>query len=147
MVPLALLGQTAHVFVVALIGDLDQAFVKPALIRAAFVAPNQQNGLSLGIKRECHSPDLAVPREAQLLHMGVARSFERIDRGTSQVRTEFGQQPGVRQQFVLQILFQGAELRVKGVMKENGPSHAGNYGLDAICSQIHVLTHCWLLLP
>jgi hypothetical protein len=51
MVLLALLGQTAHVFVVALIGDLDQAFVKPALIRAAFVAPNQQNGLSLGIKR------------------------------------------------------------------------------------------------
>lgn len=48
MVLLALLGQTAHVFVVALIGNLDLAFVKPALIRAAFVGPNQQNGLSLG---------------------------------------------------------------------------------------------------
>lgn len=48
MVLLALLGQTAHVFVVALIGNLDLAFVRPALIRAAFVGPNQQNGLSLG---------------------------------------------------------------------------------------------------
>src|SRR5574344_1710411 len=89
MVLLALLGQTTHVFVVALIGDLDQAFVKPALIGAAFVAPNQQDGLSLGIKCECHPPDLTVPREAQLLHIGVARPFERIDRGASQVRTEF----------------------------------------------------------
>lgn len=70
MVLLALLGQTAHVFVVALIGDLDQAFVKPALIRAAFVAPNQQNGLSLVIKRECHPSDLTVPGEAQLLLSG-----------------------------------------------------------------------------
>ncbi len=142
MVLLALLGQTTHVFVVALIGDLDQAFVKPALIGAAFVAPNQQDGLSLGIKCECHPPDLTVPREAQLLHIGVARPFERIDRGASQVRTEFGQQPGVRQQFVLQIFFQVAELRVKGVMKENGSSHASNYGFNAIWSQIHVLTLC-----
>lgn len=61
MVLLALLGQTAQVLVVALISDLDQAFVKPALIRAAFVAPNQQNGLSLGIKRECHPPDATLP--------------------------------------------------------------------------------------
>lgn len=50
MVLLALLGQTVHVFVVALIGDLDQAFVKPALIRAAFVTTNQQDGLSLRVK-------------------------------------------------------------------------------------------------
>lgn len=50
MVLLALLGQVAHVFVVTFIGDLDQALVKPALIRAAFVAPDQQDGLSLGSK-------------------------------------------------------------------------------------------------
>ena len=109
--------------VVALIGYVDQAFVKPALVCATLVTTDQQDGLPLRIKGKRHPPDLAVPRKAQLLHVGVPRALQRIHGGSPQVRAKLRQQTCVRQQFVLQILFQVAELRVKSIVKENDPSH------------------------
>ena len=68
---LTLLGQCAQMLVVAAIGYVDQAFVKPALVSTALVATNQQDGLPQGIEYKRHPLDLAVPRKTQLFHVGV----------------------------------------------------------------------------
>jgi hypothetical protein len=58
-------------FVVTLIGHLEQALVEPALICSTFVSTNQQNCLSLWVKGKSHSPDLAVPGKPKLFHVGM----------------------------------------------------------------------------
>ena len=109
--------------VVAIVGYIDQAFVKPTLVCATLVAAYQKDGMPLGIECKRHPPDWAVPGKAQLLHVGVPRTLQCIHCRTAEIRAKFRQQSRVRQQFVLQILLQGAEFRVKGIVKENSPSH------------------------
>ena len=102
--------------VVSLIGHIDQAFVKSSLVRPALVTSNQQDRSAQGIECKRHPPHLTLPEKPQLLHVGVARTLERVRRGPAQVWSELGQQPSMRQT---------AELSVEGVVKQNGSSHAG----------------------
>ena len=77
---------------------------------------------------------LAANARLSLTQMIVVSLIGRIDqafakpslvrRGPAQVWSELGQQPSMRQQLVLQILRQTAELSVEGVVKQNGPGHA-----------------------
>jgi len=90
--------------VVPIIGHRNQAPVKTPLVRAALIAPNQQDRLSQGIECERHAPDLALPGKTQFLHVRVPRAFQGIHRGTAQVRPELRQQFGVSQQFVLSYI-------------------------------------------
>jgi hypothetical protein len=102
---------------VAIICQMDQSFVEPALVRATLVAADQHDRLPQGIEREGHPPNFARLGEPQLLHVGVSRSLQGVHRGSAQVRSEFGQQPSVREQFVLQVIIQAAELGVEIIME------------------------------
>ena len=104
-------------FVIAIIGHVDQTFVKPALICPAFISTDQQERLSLWVKSQCHASNLALPRKPQFFHVGVPRSPQSVDRRTAQIGAEFRQQASVRQDFVLQLLRQAAEFCIKGVVK------------------------------
>ena len=55
------------------------------------------------------------------LHIAMAGGLKRIDRRSSQVGTELGQQTGVRNHFILQVLRQRAKLVIKVVVKEYSP--------------------------
>ena len=108
---------------IALICQRDQTLVKPALIRPALVSPNQQNRMSLRVKGKSHSPDLSVPGKPKFFHVGVLRALQGVDRRSTQIGSKLSQQLGVCQQFVLKLVYQGFELSVEGVVKENGPDH------------------------
>jgi hypothetical protein len=54
---------------------------------------------------------------------------------SAQVRSELSQQPGVREQFVLQIVVQTAELGVEIFVKENCPTHDRK-----LCHKNHMLS-------
>ncbi len=84
--------------IVSIIGHRNQAPVKTSLVRAALVAPDQQDRLAPGIEGERHAPDFTLPGKAQLFHVGMPRAFQGVHRGTAQVRPELLQQFGVRQQ-------------------------------------------------
>ena len=96
--------------VIALIGYREQSLVEPALICPALVSSDQQNRLSLRIKGKSHPPDLTVPGETKFFHFGVLRSLQGVNRRSPQIGPKFGQQHGMRQQFVLKRLHQGFEL-------------------------------------
>ena len=117
--------------VVARIGGGNQSLVETALVGAALVAADQQDGLAPGIKGKGDAPDLALPGEAQLLHVGVPGVLQGVHGGASQVGAELRQQAGMRQQLVLQILCETAQLLVKGIVKQHRPGHAVSMVLRA----------------
>ena len=79
--------QRAQMLVVTVICHIDQAFVKPKLVCATFIATDQQDGLPVRIEGKRHPPDLTVPRKPQFFHVGVPRALECVHAGSPQVRT------------------------------------------------------------
>ena len=76
---LALLGPCAQMLVVALIGYVDQPFVKPALVCATLVTAYQQDGLPLGVKGIVKEH---APSHVWIMHLktyGVKTMIEYID--------------------------------------------------------------------
>ena len=53
------------------------------------------------------------------------------------MRAKLGQQPGMCQQFVLQVFFQFVDLRFKRVVQKDSPCHAMNYVIKDIWIQGH----------
>jgi len=123
--------QIIQVIVIALISFDQQALVEPALICSGLVAADQKDGLSLRIKGKSHSPRLSLSGKPQLFHIGVSGALECVDRGSTQMRSEFGQQTSMRQQLILQTLRQTLELCVEWIVKDNRPGHL-NYVLNNI---------------
>lgn len=115
--------------VVARIGGGNQSLVEAALVGATLVAAHQQDGLAPGIKGKGDAPDLSLPGEAQLLHVGVPGALQGVHGGAPQVGAELRQQASMRQQLVLQILCETAQLLVKGVVKQHRPGHAASMAL------------------
>jgi hypothetical protein len=72
-----------QVLAIAFVRNGKQAFIKPALISAAFVTRDQQDGLSLGVECKSQSPNLVAPVKTQLFHVTMMRALQGIDGGTS----------------------------------------------------------------
>jgi hypothetical protein len=102
-----------------IVGSSDQASVEPARALALFVAGDEKHGAARRIEREGHPPDAARGIEAELLQVGVARSFERVHPRPPQRRPEPREQPGVGQQLVLDLRREQLEFRVEPLMKDN----------------------------
>ena len=104
-------------------------FVKPVIRppdqpvghKPAFIASNQQDGATYGIKGKRHPPDAAISGKAQFLHVGVARSDQRINLRTPKQRPELTQQFCCGEQFILNRLAQPIELRLEGRMQNDRP--------------------------
>ncbi len=113
--------QCGQVRVKAHVRQRDQPFVKAPLIGAALVTSHQQYRLARRVEGKGHPPYLASPAKAQLLHVGVLRSFEGSDGRPPQARAEIPQQHRMGQQFVLQGFRQDREFGGKIVVEKDGP--------------------------
>src|SRR4051794_3548942 len=89
----------------------DELLIDPLFASAGFVACDKENGLSLRVKGESDAPLTIRRTEAELFHIGVTGTVQRIDAGTSQLRPELLQEPGMGQNFGSGLLRQFRELR------------------------------------
>jgi hypothetical protein len=105
------------------VGNCDQSFVKAFLICATFVPGHKQDRISLRIKCKGHTPDLALPRKTQFLHVGVSGAVQRIHSWSPKIWAEFNQQFRVSQHLILQTFVQIIELSIEVIMENYGPSH------------------------
>jgi hypothetical protein len=64
--------------IVPLIRHANQIAIKAYLRGCALISSGQQDGLALWIKDLGNSPNTTIGIEAQLFHVGVARTLERI---------------------------------------------------------------------
>src|SRR5271170_344481 len=111
----------------------DELFVKPLLAPAGFVAGDEQDCLTLRIEGEGGAPLSIRGLEAQLLHVGVLRAFERISIRSPELRAIIDQQPGCGEQRVLDLLLKGKKLRLEGILEFNVPGHL--YSFQAMSCQ------------
>lgn len=95
----------------SLVGLGDQARIEASLTAAGLIARNQKHGVAMRIERERNTPNTAVDREAQLLHVGVTRALERVHPGTPRRRTESFDNHRLREEFILHRCRQGIEFR------------------------------------
>jgi len=78
-----------------------QIFRRPAelavksLLAARFVSRDQKDRVAFRVEREGDAPDTVCRVKTQLLHIRVARTFERIDAGSPELRTKLLQQQGM----------------------------------------------------
>jgi len=68
------------------IRNQKQVAIKAALSNAALVSCHQKDGFALRVESKGDTPDTPIGIEAQLLHVGVARTLQRIYLRPSQER-------------------------------------------------------------
>jgi hypothetical protein len=101
----------------------NQTSIEPRRAAARLIAGNQQDALPQRIECNGDPPDAAIGIEAQLLHIRVFRSMQRIHSRSTQLRTEMLQQLGLREQFEPDRLGKQPEFRLELRRKANDPSH------------------------
>ena len=69
--------------------------------------------MTAGVESEGNPPDAGVGPEAKFLHVGVARSVQRIHPGPAKLRAVGFKQTRVSERFILHDLAQLVELRLK----------------------------------
>jgi hypothetical protein len=93
----------------------DQRPVEPCRTAARLISGHQQQGLPRRIKGKRHAPHSIVSVEAQLFHVGMLRSIQRVHPRPTKLRTEMLQQLRLGEQFqtdgLTQLLELGFELR------------------------------------
>jgi len=94
----------------------NEPLIKPFLAAARFVAAAQDDGLPLRVESESETPGAVLSGEAQLLHVGVTRSLQRIGMRAAQIRPGGFQSPHHSNQLVLNGVSQLIELRDEIVM-------------------------------
>ena len=122
----------------ARVGDGDEPFVKPLLVGAAFVTGYEKHRLSLRVEGESHTPYLTPPAKTQLLHVGVFRSVQCVNSGSTEARPELSQQHSMGEQFILQALRERLKFAVELVVEKYRPVHATYYGVKSIWRQDHI---------
>ena len=95
--------------------------VKAYLTAAGFVACKKQNRLTSRVESEGDSPYAICCIESQFFHVGVSGAFERVCSRSSQLRPKLLKQTCQCEDFLLNGLRQGEELRFKFVADEDGP--------------------------
>ena len=77
------------------VGLCYELAIKPLLAAARLVSSDQKNGIAFTVEREGDAPHAICRIKAQLLHIGVARTFERIDARPAELRAKLLQQQGM----------------------------------------------------
>ena len=122
----------------------DQLTVEPVLADARFVAGNKQDRLALGIEGKGHPPFAICRAEAQLLHVCMARSGQRVSARPPQLRPEALEKVRQRQNLRPDVFIQRVELRLKLVADLNDPAHARTMALTTYdVKYIQVSTGIW----
>src|SRR5579884_3007238 len=101
----------------------DKPFVKAVLTPARLIACYQYNRPPFGVKGEGRSPFAVGCFKAQLLHIGVLRTLERVDMWSTKLRPEIGNELGDHDESVLYAWLEGPQLFLEGGMQDDFPSH------------------------
>ncbi len=91
--------------------------IKALLAHSGLIPSHQKNGIPSRIKCKGNPPNTVRRVKAQLFHVGVARTVQRIDSRASEQRPEMSQQSRLRQEFVCHGQRELVELRLKLFMK------------------------------
>lgn len=107
----------------ASIGLSDQRAIESLFAPTGFVASREQNRGPAGIEGESHPPFSSGRGEAQLLHVGVARAFERIHSGPAQLRAEALENEGQGKYLRPDVLVERIEFGIELIGKRDCPWH------------------------
>ena len=77
------------------VGLCYELSIKSLLAAARLVSRDQKDRVAFWVEREGNALDTVCRVKAQLLHISVARTFERIDAGPSELRAKLLQQQSV----------------------------------------------------
>jgi hypothetical protein len=80
-----------------LIGPGNELSVETPFVYARLVSTNHEDCFAFRVEGKGNTPNPVGRMETQLLHVGVARPFQRIGARTAEPWPEFLQQAGVRQ--------------------------------------------------
>ena len=103
------------------VGLCYELAIKSLLAAARLVSRDQQDRVAFPVEREGDAPDTACRVKAQLLHIRVARTVERIDAGPAELRAKPLQQQGMSAQFVPYVIRQRVEFGIEVLMEFNFP--------------------------
>jgi hypothetical protein len=115
-----------EVFLVPLVGFVDQPLVKLFLVYSGFVFRDQQNCVSLRIESKGDTPNPAISPEPKLLHIRVLRVVERVYLRSSERRPVLSQRNERREEFILDYHGQLIELGLELGMEVRGPRHTNS---------------------
>ncbi len=107
----------------SLIRLADESLIESWFTHSGLVAHNQKNAASPRIECEGHSPYAARSAKAKLLHVGVARTVQRIDFRPSQGRSTFTQRDEHREQGILHCRRKLIELSLESRVELDTPLH------------------------
>lgn len=105
------------------VGCSDQPSVEPALVSTTLVTAHQKDRLPLRIEGKGYPPDATIPIKAQLLHVGVPRTFQAVYSGPAKIRSELGEQSRMGQQFVRQAFRKRLEFGIESIVEQDHPAH------------------------
>src|ERR1035438_1175844 len=114
----------------ARMGFGDELTVEALFAPTRFVSADQQDSSSHRVETEGYSPYAACGIEAQLFHIRVTRTVQRIGTRPAEQWPELLQQLGVGQQFVLHLFREGVKFRLELLVKEDCPCHLYSMYLD-----------------
>ena len=107
----------------SLIRLADESLIESWFTHSGLIARNQKNAASPRIECEGHSPYAARSAKAKFLHVGVARTVQRIDIRPSQGRSAFTQRQEHREQGILHRRRKLIELGLESRVELDTPFH------------------------
>lgn len=111
----------------AIVSPSNQIPIKLPLTDTGLVATDQQNSPASRIEGERHSPFPSGRAEAQLFHVGVFRSLQRVDTRPPELRSKLLKQSGQRQNLILDSFRQPIEFGFELISNLNRPRHSFFY--------------------
>lgn len=109
-----------------------QCFIETPLATSGFITRHKQNGVPLRVEGKSDAPHAICRIEPKLLHVGMARPFERIHTRTTEAWSERFKQLGMRKQFILYFGRKFIEFTIERRIEVNGPTHVLYYDLRCI---------------
>ena len=122
----------------------NQCLIETPLFDSGFVTRHKQNSAPSGIEGKSDAPHAICRIEPELLHIGIARPFERIHAWTAETWAKRLEQLGVRKQLILHFIRKLIEFKIEGRIKADMPAHAGAmlseaYVVHYICMKTHIV--------
>lgn len=112
--------------VVASVCFRDELLVEPSLVRAGFVSGDEYYRVASRIEGKRHTPDATPHSEAELFHVRVLRTVQRVDSRSSKPWAQHREQLRMREQFILHIRRELVELWQELAGKLDDPGHPAN---------------------
>lgn len=101
----------------------NQFAVESPFSNARFISSHEQNGFSLWIKGEGHTPYSIRRVEPQLFHVRVLGVVQGVNSRAAQLRPELLKESRQSQDLRLNVLVQLIELRLELISDLNNPAH------------------------